>query len=93
MPITKITTSGTFNLKSMAGYVTALSVPNAGTSWTLQMFDVGPNPPSDSQPVYGGAAGGTITVNLGIINPIYFGNGIQIITAGASPGEIDIQWT
>jgi hypothetical protein len=93
MPIAKITTSGTFNLKSMAGYVTAISVPNAGTTWTLQMFDVGPNPPSDSQAVYGGAAGGTITVNLGIIQPIYFGNGIQIITAGASPGEIDIQWT
>jgi hypothetical protein len=93
MPITKITTSGTFNLKSMAGYITAISVPAAGTSWTLQMFDVGPNPASDTQPVYGGSTAGTITVNLGIINPIYFGNGIQVVTAGASPGEIDIQWT
>lgn len=93
MPITKIITSGTFNLKSMAGYVNAISVPNAGTGWTLQMFDVGANPASNSQTVFGGAAGGAITTNLGILNPIYFGNGIQIITAGASPGEMDIQWT
>lgn len=92
MPITKIITSGTFNLKSMAGYVTALSVPAAGTSWTLQMFDVGANPPSNTQPIYGGSTAATITTGLTVVAPIYFGNGIQIITAGASPGELDIQW-
>ena len=92
MAITKITTSGTFNLKSMPGYIRGLSVPNAGTNWTLQLFDVGANPASNSQTVYGGAAGGAITTNLGLLSPLFFGNGIQVVTAGASPGELDIDW-
>jgi hypothetical protein len=93
MPITALTANGTYNLKSMCGYVTAISVPNPGSAWTLQMFDIGPDPqPNDKQTIYGGSGGGTITVNLGILAPIFFGNGIQIVLAGTTPGEIDIQW-
>lgn len=91
MPVTKITANGTYNLKSMAGYVTSLSVPNAGTAWTLQMFDVGANPPNNSQPIYGGTSAGTLTVNTGVLAPIYFGNGIQLVLAGTA-GELDVGW-
>jgi len=91
MAFTKITTSGTFNLKSMSGYIRGISVPAAGTGWTLQFNDVGPNLSGNSQTIYGGTPG-AITVGMGLLEPIFFGNGIQVVTAGASPGEIDIDW-
>lgn len=91
MAIAKITTSGTFNLKSMAGYIRGISVPAAGTGWTLQLNDVGANPASNTQTVYG-ATPGAITTSLGLLEPLFFGNGIQVITAGATPGELDIDW-
>lgn len=92
MAITRITTNGTFNLKSMPGYIRGLSVPNAGTTWTLQLFDVGANPAGNSQTIYGGVAGGAITVNLGLLAPLFFGNGIQVVTAGGAAGELDVDW-
>lgn len=92
MAFTKITTNGTFNLKSMPGYIRGLSVPNAGTSWTLQLFDVGANPAGNSQPVFGGTSAGAITTNLGLLEPLFFGNGIQVVTAGTTPGELDVDW-
>jgi hypothetical protein len=92
MPVTKITANGTYQIKQAPGYVTALSVPNAGTSWTLQLFD-GPGLFNTSTylTIYGGAAGGTLTTGTTVIAPLYFGNGIQAILAGTA-GELDIQW-
>jgi hypothetical protein len=91
MAITKITTSGTFQLKTMPGYIRALSVPNAGTNWTLQLFD-GPNPAGGLISNYGGTSPGTLTVNTGLLTPQFFGVGIQVVTAGAAPGELDVDW-
>jgi hypothetical protein len=90
MPITKITANGTYQLKTQAGYVRALSVPNAGTSWTLQMFD-GPNQTGGLISNYGGTSAGTLTVNTGLLTPQYFGTGIQLVLAGTA-GELDVDW-
>jgi hypothetical protein len=93
MPITKITTSATFQLKDKAGYIRNLSCSNAGTSWTLQLFD-GPDGLGNADlPMYGGTSPGTITTGLLTIQPIYFSKGIKVVTAGASPGELDVDWT
>jgi hypothetical protein len=92
MPITKITTSGTFNLKlSSSGYIQAISVPGAGTSWLLTLND-GPDPLGNVTTIYG-ATPATITTNLGVLTPLYFSKGLQVVTSGASPGEMEIEWS
>lgn len=84
----KITTSGTFNLKlHSAGYIRSISCPNAGTTWTLQIND-GPNPAGNVVALYG-ATPVAITTNIGLLSPLYFSNGCQIVMAGASPGEVE----
>jgi hypothetical protein len=90
MAITKIVTSGTFQLKNLPGYIRGISVPAAGTGWTLQLFD-GPTPAGTLISNYGGTTPGAITVNLGLLAPLFFGTGIQVVTAG-TPGEMDIDW-
>jgi hypothetical protein len=92
MPVTKITANGTYQLKTDPGYVTSLSVPNAGTAWTLQIFDApGRLNPTASYTLFGGAAGGTLTTGTALLAPLYFGNGLQLILAGTA-GELDVQW-
>jgi hypothetical protein len=91
MPITAITTNGTTQIKSDTGYIRNLSVPNAGSAWTLQI-KAGPKPDGTFQTVFGSVAGGTITTGLITIQPIYCPWGIQIVTAGTTPGELDIDW-
>lgn len=91
MAITRITTSGTVNLKLAApGYIRGLSVPVAGTSWTIQLND-GPNSAGNVTAVYG-ATPAAVTTSLGLLEPLFFGQGIQVVTAGATPGELDIDW-
>lgn len=94
MAVTALTANGTYYLKDSPGYITAISVPNAGSAWTLQLFDgPGRNNTSVSNPVYGGSGGGAITTSLSIIFPLYFGNGIKVVLAGTTAGEVDIQWS
>lgn len=93
MAITSLTANGTYYLKDNPGYITSISVPNAGSAWTLQLFD-GPGKFNNAvyNPIYGGSAGGAITTGLSLTAPLYFGNGIKIVLAGTTAGEIDIQW-
>jgi len=90
MPITKITTSTTTQIKTSAGYIQAISVPQAGTSWTLQLND-GPNPAGNVTTIYG-ATPATITTSLGVLAPLYFTQGLQVVTSGTA-GEIEIEWS
>jgi hypothetical protein len=87
MAIFRITSSGTFNLKQGAGFIRSISVPAAGTSWTLQIND-GPRTDGTTNTLYG-ATPGAITVNLGLLTPLNFGYGCQIVTSGTA-GELDI---
>lgn len=90
MPTTKVITSATIQIKTSSGYIDSLSVPAAGTSWTLQLFD-GPDQNNADIPVYGGTTAGTITTGLVINAPLYFSKGIKVVTSGTA-GELDIQW-
>lgn len=87
MAITRITSSGTFNIKQGTGRVLGLSCPNAGTSFTLQIND-GPDPAGNTVTKYGQ---GTVTTGLLLFDPIIFRDGLQIVTTGTA-GEIDVDW-
>lgn len=89
MAITKITTSGTFNLKNGAGYCRSLSVSGAGTTWTIQ-FNDGPDPYKGNVTTLFGATPVTITSGMFLQSPLYFTNGFQVVTSGATPGEIEL---
>jgi hypothetical protein len=90
MPTTKVITSATIQIKTSAGYVDALSCSNAGTSWTLQIFD-GPDQNNADQPIYGGTTAGTITTGILVMAPLYCSKGIKVVTSGTA-GELDVQW-
>lgn len=97
MPITRITTSATTQLKNGPGRINAISCPNAGTTWALTINDgptLGPGSGGTGAgnaflPI-GGAA--VLTTGIVVIYPIFFNGGCQIVTSGASPGELDIDW-
>ena len=89
MAMFRVTTSGTFNLKlSSAGFIRAISCPAAGTTWLLTIND-GPNPAGTVTALYG-ATPATVTTGLVLLAPLYFNTGLQIVTSGATPGELDI---
>ena len=89
MAITKITANGTVNAKlSAPGYIRSISCPQAGSAWTLQIND-GPDQNGNVVALYG-ATPGTITTGLALFEPVYFSHGVQIVTAGTTPGELDI---
>ena len=87
MAIFRVTSSGTFNFKnSLPGFIRSISCPAAGTSWTLQIND-GPDPSGNTFTLYG-ATPATVTVNIGLLAPLNFGHGVQIVTSGTA-GELD----
>ena len=89
MAIFKITTSGTFNLAlSKPGYIRSLTVSQAGTGWTLQMND-GPNSLGNVTTLFGGTPV-TVAAGLYLASPLYYSQGFQVITAGATPGELEL---
>lgn len=87
MAVFKVTTSGTFNLAlSRAGYVRSMTVSQPGTGWTLQLND-GPTPTGTTTTLYGATP---VTVSgQYLASPLYFGQGFQVVLAGATPGEIE----
>jgi len=91
VPMTSISTSGTFQLKDKAGYIQSIFCSNQGTSWTLQIFD-GPDQFGNTKALLGGTKPFSISTGgftFGV--PMYCTFGIQVVTSGTS-GEIDIEW-
>ena len=88
MAIFRVTTSTTTNFKnSLPGYIRAISCPQAGTTWTLQIND-GPDSAGNVVALYG-ATPATVTTGLGLLSPLYFTHGVQIVTSGTA-GELDL---
>jgi hypothetical protein len=93
MPTTVINAAGTFNLKLGAcGYIQQITSQSVGTGFAVRVLD-GPDPAGNlktllfSSAVAIPAAGGNM-----LANPIFFGQGLQIISSG-TPGEFEVQWT
>jgi hypothetical protein len=88
-----VTASGTFQVKTGAGYLNGVYVAAAGTTWTLQVKD-GPDQNGNTKTMLGGTAVTVPTSGTELINqPLYFGQGLQFILSGATPGELDISFT
>lgn len=92
MPTTVINAAGTFNLKLGAcGYIQQITSQSVGTGFAVRVLD-GPDPAGNVKTLLFGsavaipAAGGNM-----LANPIFFGQGLQIISSG-TPGEFEVQW-
>lgn len=94
MPITKITTNGTTQIKaSAAGTLLGIFVSAPGTTWTIQVND-GPNQAAAVVPIIGATPFAVPAVGTTFpLTPLNFSNGLQIVTAGGAPaGEIEVSW-
>jgi len=93
MPITKITTSTTTQIKqNLPGKLLGIFVSAPGTTWTLQVND-GPNPAGGLVPMMGATPFTIPAVATSFPTfPMDFSNGLQVVTAGATPGEIEVVW-
>jgi len=92
MPITSITSSATFQIKTGAGYVQSIIVAAPGTTWTLKLLD-GPDSAGNTTPILGGTTALTMTAGaLQVTWPLQFSKGLQVVTSGTA-GEVDIEWS
>jgi len=92
MPITSITTSATFQLKTQAGYIQSIICSAPGTTWTLKILD-GPDTAGNTTAVLGGTTGLTLTAGVfSLPEVLYCNKGIQVVTSGTA-GEVDIEWS
>lgn len=93
MPVSVIANKATTQLKFGAGVLQQIIIAGAGSAWTLQVND-GPigatnsvNPIIGTTPITVPAVG-----TLLLPTPMPFTNGLQIVTAGTTAGELEIQW-
>jgi hypothetical protein len=94
MPVTAITNKATNQLKVGSGYIRSIVVISPGTTWTLQLAD-GPIGNTNSANILYGATALAIPATVGnnlLTQPMFFSNGIQVITAGTTAGELDVDW-
>jgi hypothetical protein len=94
MPVTTIANKATNQLKVGSGYIRSIMVISPGTTWTLQLAD-GPVGNTNTAPIVYGATALAIPATIGnnlLTQPIFFSNGIQVITAGTTAGEMDVDW-
>lgn len=96
MPLTTIKTSGTTQIKTGQGILQAVIVVAPGTTWNAQ-FNDGPNPNAGGAftPLIGSTTTALVVPAIGTFLlpvPIPFSNGLQVVTTGATPGEITLVW-
>lgn len=94
MPVTTIANKATNQLKIGAGYINQIIVTAPGSSWTVQLAD-GPVGASSNATILLGATAMTVPAvgTLLLPKPMFFSNGIQVITAGTTAGEMDVDWS
>ena len=88
MAYQKFTASGTFFLKDGAGYVRNIACPNAGTTSTFVINDIGP---AGTVGLVGGTTPFPITVGVALNSPIFFPHGLQLVLGG-TVGELDVDF-
>ncbi len=94
MPVTTIANKATTQVKTGAGILEQIVIANAGTSWTLQLND-GPSLTAAAFTPLIGATAMTIPAvgTMLLTRPMPFSYGLQIVTAGTTAGEIELQWS
>lgn len=91
MQATNIANKATNLLKNQAGYVQGITVVAPGTTWTLQVFDSA-NTGSPSNPILGATAMAVPAAGTFIPLNCHFSNGLIVLTAGTTAGEIVVTW-
>lgn len=87
----EIADKATHVIKTGQGYFQGITVNNAGTSWTLQIFD----DIKTSSPIATIAGGTAFTVPAAgsyLDYDLHFSNGLTIVTAGTTAGSITVQY-
>lgn len=92
MPVTVIANKATTQIKNGAGVLQAIVVSGAGSAWTLQVND-GPNLAGNVTAILGATP---LTVpaigTLVLPSPMPFSQGLQVVTAGTTAGELEFVW-
>ena len=92
MPLTIIANKATTQIKTGSGTLQAILISNAGTAWTLQIND-GPNSTNGFTAMVGSTAFTVPAVGTNLIPvPLTFTNGLQVVTAGTTAGEMTFVW-
>jgi hypothetical protein len=93
MPVSVITTSTTTLCKQGPGYLNDILITAPGTTWGLRILD-GPDSSGNFKPIMGSTAFTIPAIGTILLpSPVYFGQGLTLITSGATPGEIEAVWT
>ena len=95
MPVTIIKTSATTQIKTGPGTLEQIIITAQGTTWNMQILD-GPTMPQNTfTPLIGSTTTTLVVPAVGTVflrGSLTFTNGLQIVTTGASPGEVSIVW-
>ena len=93
MPTTVINSNATTQLKNGPGYLESVFIANAGATWTVQFKD-GPDAQGTFKTIVGAAAMTVPAAGQDLVpDRYYFGQGLQVVTAGTTPGELDVNWS
>lgn len=85
----EINSNATTQLRTGVGFLDRVVVNNAGTSWTLQIFDN----TSCAAPAIAGATAFTVPVaGSTLLYNVNFNSGLCLLTAGTTPGSITVSY-
>lgn len=92
MPLAQIANKATTQVKIGSGYLRQIVVAAQGSAWTLQVNDIGQG--LNSAITLLGATPLTVPAvgTLMLPEPLFFGSGLQIVTAGTTAGELDLDY-
>ena len=93
---TVISSKTTTTIKQGVGVIEGILVSGPGTSWTIQVFDSNDaTTPSNGRAIFGATAV-TVPAAASFINfgprGTNFSQGLQIVTAGTTAGELTVFW-
>jgi hypothetical protein len=84
----EISDKATHVIKTGPGFLQGITVNNAGSAWTLQVFDNITN----SAPAIAGATAFTVPTAGTFLNyDVHFSTGPTIVTAGTTAGSITVE--
>jgi hypothetical protein len=91
MPTTVINSNATTQIKLGNGRIWNIIVSDPGATWAMKIND-GPDTAGNTRTLINAAKISAGQPFTDAVSPICFRDGIQIVTSGTTPGEIDVQW-
>ncbi len=91
MPTTVINSNATTQIKLSGGRIWNVIVSDPGATWVMAIKD-GPDSAGNLRTLINAAKISAGQPFSDAVSPLCFRDGIQIVTSGTTPGEIDVQW-